>query len=200
MKLICFPNYSAGGLLCDLLNNTVSEIVGMTMVGNMPHNIFKSYDNGRVCRTFDESFWLAEIEGIRSGKGTARYKFQIFDQNLWFGTHCHPSCIPDYIFAQFDSVMAITTERRSSKFFRYLRTCHAFPTQNPKHLAINTQEAFESNIKCVNIEFEDIVNGKVVDDYKLNDTHFNNWKNANKFLYTEFDQNLVNIFNEVLGE
>jgi hypothetical protein len=40
---------------------------------------------------------------------------------MYFGTHCHPSCIPEKYLSMFDEIIAITTETTNSKLLRFVR-------------------------------------------------------------------------------
>jgi hypothetical protein len=59
-------------------------------------------------------------------------------------------------------------------------------------------DEFESHPSCKNIEFEDIVNGKFVEEYQLNIEYFNEWKCLNSWLYSDIDTSLSNQFNKRL--
>jgi len=199
MNLVCFPNFTAGGLVCDLLNNTVNQFEGITLQNNLAHHLLKSGDNGKVFRTFDSAFWDKEIELFKKEKHP--YSEEAIGRdlsNFYVGTHCHPSCIPDNYFSQFNKVISITTERTESKLFRYIRMCYGLKQQYnlPEHNARLVVESFEQDSRCSNIEFNDIVNGKFVTDYNLNLIHFEQWKNLNNFLYS-IDPILNKVFNEV---
>lgn len=114
----------------------------------------------------------------------------------WLGTHAHPSCIPDL--SLFEKVIAITTMTRKSKIYRWLRYYHGFfksinlewqetdsleQIDKIRELAKNVFEEFTPHSLCLNIEFEDIVEGKFVQDFGLNLEYFCQWQNRNKWLY-----------------
>jgi hypothetical protein len=203
MNLVCFPNFTAGGLACDLLNNTINQFEGISLKKNLAHHLLKSGDNGKIFRTFNSAFWDKEIELFNKREHV--YSEEAIGKdlvNFYVGTHCHPSCIPDNYFSQFNNVISITTERTESKLFRYIRMCYGLEQQNnlPEHNARLVVESFEQDSRCTNIEFNDIVNGKFVTDYNLNPNQYEQWKKLNNFLYS-IDPVLNKIFNEVyLGE
>lgn len=135
---------------------------------------------------------------------------QYSNSSLWFGTHLHPSGIPNL--SIFDNVIAITTMSRASKLYRWLRYYHGwFKSNNPdwiekddlvsidkiRHLSYNVFDPFTPNPACKNVEFEDIVSGKFIQDNKLNLEYFNIWKKKNSWLFP-IDENSWSIkrFNE----
>ena len=53
MKLVCFPHYTCGGLLCDILNDTFSNIGTNGGINNIHHSIGKIGDVDTVQTNFD---------------------------------------------------------------------------------------------------------------------------------------------------
>lgn len=199
MNLVCFSNNTAGGLLCDLLNGNKIEMQGYKTT-NQEHSKFKVLDTPSVQRTLNVVSWNFRIE-------------QHKNSNSWFGTHCHPSAIPDL--SVFNRVIAITTETRESKLYRWLRYYHGwFKSYEPnwqetdelesidkvRELAKDVFEAFESHPGCENLEFSDIVNGNYVRDNALDVDQFLIWKQANPWLYTDDETWAVKRFNEAEWE
>jgi hypothetical protein len=186
MNLVCFSGHTGGALVCDLLNNTTSPIIGIA-IDSLAHDLLKVGDGigGTVHRNFDESVWANKIAQLKT------FEFQAD----WYGTHTHPSVMSENIFNQFDKVLAITTETMESKLFRYLRFAHILTDATENMVA----ESFESDSRCMNVEFADIVNGKFVSDNNLSQEHYENWKKANSFLFDP-DPNLVEAFNKHFGK
>jgi len=198
MKLVCFSNNTAGGLVCDLLNQKTSIISGYKTAGP-EHSAFKIGDTPTVQRTVNPILW---------GEAVKRNNL-----NIWLGTHLHPSGIPDR--SQFQQILSITTETRQSKLYRWLRYYHGwFKNSHPdctesndlsridqiRELAKNVFEPFESFSGCWNVEFEDIVNGVFVTEHGLDIQHFNQWQKANDFLYNLSDSWAIQRFNEAEWE
>lgn len=186
MKLICFSNNTAGGLLCDLLNNRTSDFNGYS-VSSPEHSVFKVGDTPSIQNSIDLVEWNNLVKN--------------YHEDIWSGTHAHPSCIPDL--SIFYKVIVITTETRDSKIYRWLRYYHGwFKTACPdwvesdelekidkiRCLAKNVLDSFVSHPVCANIEFADIVSGKYINENKLNVDYFNAWKERNPWLYTETDE------------
>lgn len=197
MNLICFPNFTAGALICDLLNNTTSEFNGI-VVRNKAHNFLKINDNGRVCRLFHKPHWDRQLNGTN----ILLLGAEILNKdltNFYVGTHSHPNCIPKEYLDRFNKIIAVTTETQESKFFRYSRMCHGLEGTLPEHNANNVIESFESSTYCTNIEFKDIVNGKYIVENDLNYEHYENWKKVNSFLYS-IDPQLLETFIKIVGE
>lgn len=199
MNLVCFANHTAGGLLCDLLNDTRSQIDAPILYKNIEHHVFTFKNNARVCRYFDEATWTQREKRIIDSS-----------KDIWYGTHIHPSSIPESYFNKFNKVIAITTVTKRSKFYRFLRCYYlndmAFtvnsiinsPKKDPEQIAELIKETFEPDHRCINIEFEDIVDGKYVSENNLNMDQLNIWKNHNNFLFSNIDPTLVEVFNKVI--
>ena len=188
MKLVCFPNYTGGALVCDLLNNKTSPFRG-SVIASIDHSVFKIGDKGfGVLRECDQAIWSTKVN-----------KFKDFTS--WFGTHCHPSIIK---LNDFDEIISITTESEQSKWYRFLRAYYIYFEGHINNIEMldglieRIFDEFESHPECKNIEFEDIVNGKFVEEYNLNIEHFNEWKGLNSWLYSESDPLLVKHFNKRL--
>ena len=198
MNLICFANFTAGGLLCDLLNNTTSKINGINLKTNLAHSFLKINDNGRVCRTFNKDFWDKRLNGNK----ILLLVTETLNKDLssfYVGTHSHPSCIPSEYLNKFNKVISITTETQESKFFRYVRMCHGLKDTVPEHNVYNVIESFESSANCINIEFKDIVNGKYILENNLNYEYYKIWREANPFLYS-IEPKLLDTFIKIAGE
>jgi hypothetical protein len=181
MKLVCFSNNTAGGLVCDLLNNHTSSMVGYRTDG-LYHNAFKIGDVPGVQWTVNPSDWTKAVSRNR-------------EMDHWLGTHLHPSGVPDL--SIFTDVIAITTCQRQSKIYRWLRYYYGwFQSEHPewvesddladidkiRELAKNVFEEFTPYHGCTNVEFADIVNGNFTSSQNLDNDHFQNWRNANSFL------------------
>ena len=196
MNLICFSNFTAGALLCDLLNGTVNKIDGI-VVRNNAHNFLKINDNGRVCRRFNKQYWDRQLNGSNILLNTEILNKDL--NNFYVGTHSHPSCIPTEYLNKFNKVISITTDSQESKFFRYIRMCHGLKDTMPEHNVYNVIESFESSANCINIEFKDIVNGKYIVENNLNYEHYKIWREANPFLYS-IEPKLLDTFIKIAGE
>lgn len=195
MKLVCFSNNTAGGLLCDLLNKTKPRITGYK-TNSTHHCAFKVGDTPSIQTTVDTTEWYNR---------TAEYH----DQDCWFGTHVHPSAIPNI--CDFEQVITITTCTRESKLFRWLRYYHGwFKTAHPEWvetasledidkiriLAKNVFDPFLPYPQSTNVEFSDIVSGKFIRSRALNEDHFAEWKAGNPWLYCDHDSWATQRFNE----
>lgn len=188
MNLVCFPNNTGGGLLCSLLNKQPVNMIGYS-THNLEHSVFKIGDVAGIQMTIDTVEWNQRVE---------RYR----DQDVWFGTHCHPRGIPDR--SAFDQVIQITTESRLSRLYRWLRCYHGyFLKRYPDFVESNNSDdidrvrefaklLYEPSTpwaNCRTVEFEDIVQGKFVFDNNLDVEQFRRWQQNNWFLYNS-SQNL----------
>ena len=193
MKLVCFPNFAAGGLVCELLNpiDTEDLLDGITFNGNMHHSLMKIGDNGMVFRNFNEAEWHKCLTRVRG----MPYRLK----DMWLGTHCHPTSIPEKYFKEFEQVMAITTESRLSKYYRFLRYSWDPVIGKefaPIKIADFVSESFESDPRCINVEFEHIVDGSWVKEMNLDYDKYLLWREINSFLYTD-QAKLRKIFDSV---
>lgn len=200
MKLICFSNNTAGGLLCNLLNKNfdLEKHHQFTYrVSSQHHEEFKVGDSPTIQKDLDLTLWNKKIEDWGS-------------DTSWVCTHAHPSIIPDL--SVFEEIIAITTLTRTSQLYRWLRYYHGWfkiadptwiesnnitPIDKVRYLAYNVFEPFEAHPLCKNIEFEDIVSGKFVQENNLDQEYFNEWKQRNPWLYpVEQNSWAVKRFNE----
>jgi len=187
MKLICFPHYTCGGLLCDILNNTFSPIGTHGGIDSIAHSIGKIGDTDTVNTTFDPLVLKNKLSAI--------------DTNLWAGTHCWPGNMQPL--DQFEQILTITTATWKSKLYRWTRSYHHYYasrwsnlsnmslTDKMRETAKNYHVAFEPVIasNVVNIEFADIVENThefkyIVKNYSV-DQHMDRWRTVNNFLYAD---------------
>jgi hypothetical protein len=190
MNLICFPHYTCGGLLCDILNNTFSPIGKNKGINSIKHNYGKIGDTDTVLTEFD----LAKFNSIFSQQNRS--------STDWVGTHCWPGKID---LTMFDRVLVITTTTFRSKIYRWIRAYRHYYLESlpwtsvvglsridkERETAKNYLEPFlpifQSNV--VNIEFAEIAEMNS-EFYKITsglpvDRHMNRWKEINNFLYDE---------------
>lgn len=182
MKLVCFANNTGGGLLCDLLNQTRSRFEGYK-TSSSEHSMLKITDTPWIEKKFDQESW----------NQTVNY---IVLKDKWFGTHYHPSIIPKL--DQFESVIAITTETRQSKLYRWMRYYYGwFKSVHPEFvesddiesidkircLAKNVFMPFEAHPKCINYEFSKLVDASLIYDLQLDSEYFIQWQQRNPWLY-----------------
>lgn len=197
MNLVCFSNNTGGGILCDLLNNKTPSMDGYKCTG-AEHSLLKITDSPTISRTVDEPSWNRRLTQLLSRT----------NQNRWIGTHYHPSAIS---LEPFETVIAITTESRESKLYRWLRyyngwfkiaesnwqeTSNLDQIDKVRCLAKNVFETFESHPQCTNVEFADIVSGEFIYKNNLNKEHFAVWQQHNPWLYSDINTWAVDRFNE----
>lgn len=197
MNLVCFSNNTGGGILCDLLNNKTPNMNGYKCTG-VEHSLLKISDSSTVSREVDSKRWQQVIIQLLSNDA----------DNRWVGTHYHPSAIS---LQSFKTTIAITTESRESKLYRWLRYYNGwFKTIEPdwqetsnldqidriRCLAKNVFEPFESHPQCTNVEFADIVSGEFIYKNNLNKEHFAVWQQNNPWLYNDNNTWAVDRFNE----
>jgi hypothetical protein len=186
MKLVCFSNNTGGGILCDLLNGNTPTF-NQYKVTNFEHKLFHISDTPTIERNFDHKKWTKIFNKLSADSA---------NKDVWAGTHYHPSIIPNL--EKFSSVIAITTESRQSKLYRWLRYYYGwFRTTEPtfienksldsidkvRCLAKNVFEPFEADPRCDNYEFSTLVDGALIEKLGLNQEIFRRWKERNPWLY-----------------
>jgi hypothetical protein len=185
MKLLCFPHYTAGGLICDILEGTFSPIAPNGGIASIAHSLGKVGDSNSIFTDFDP----AEINN-------RLIKYQ--HDNIVLGTHCWPINVDLSIP---EEVITITTETSKSKIYRWLRAWHLYFSKTDavknlsgmelidkqRELAKNYLAPFSVVPNATNLEFADIVQTttefyKVIKDLP-SEEHITRWKNINYFLY-----------------
>lgn len=187
MKLICFPHYTCGGLLCDILNDTFSNVGANGGINSIHHSLGKIGDTDTVQKDFDVDQLLQAIN-------------QSSNNNSWAGTHCWHGSLP---LDKFQHVIAITTSTWKSKVYRWTRAYHHYfapqwtqlhgmdQVDKMRETAKNYHIAFDPVTagNVINIEFADIVEHTkefeyIVKDYSI-EHHMQRWQSINSFLYTD---------------
>jgi len=201
MKLLCFPHYAAGGLLCDIFENTFSPVFENGGLLSLSHCYGKKIgDSESIFTDFDQNkFRLHLLSAKDSFKVTT--------------THCWPG---DMDLSMCDQVILITTETTRSKIYRWLRAWHLYFSKQDhiRHLtgmelidkqretAKNYLQPFSAIPQYRNLELADIVE-TTAEFYDLLDgidvrQHMDRWKNLNSFLYDSnmWDNSLVKRYHE----
>ena len=184
MKLVCFPHYTCGGLLCDILNGTHSPIGSNGGIMSIQHSIGKIGDSVDVFEEFDIELLLKKIQ-----------KHNSVD---WIGTHCWPGKHADL----FESIVNITTTTYKSKMYRWTRAYHLYHNKldnwsslqgidhidKTRETAKNYFEPFKpvTGKNVINLEFADVVESATSFQKLVGHLPAHNmarWKLHNKFLY-----------------
>lgn len=197
-SLICFPHYTCGGLLADILNDTWSDVAPNGGIASIQHNVGKIGDSDNI---FD-SFTQEEFDSI----GIAARKQRVPFKN-WLGTHCWPGNVTTN---KFDTIINITTMTYRSKLYRWARTYYHYYQYGNIELPEELDDVFRERAKqylipfkpvtapnVINIEFSELVDGSrefvaLIEKYNRMDKleqHMTRWKQLNSFLY---DKNLWN--------
>jgi hypothetical protein len=192
INLICFPHYAAGGLLCDILSDTFSNLGPYGRIDSLSHHVGKIGDTSTVLTEYNVTEFMAKISNM--------------PDNVWVGTHCWPGPLDC---SQFGQIINVTTTTHRSKCYRWLRVYyHYFKDswdtmqfsddqkldkcrETAKNYLIAFEPVFASNV--VNIEFADIVENtmefrRIMPKHNL-EKHLQRWCQINSFLY---DKNLWN--------
>ena len=191
MKLICFPHYTAGGLLCDILQGKFSETAANGGIKSNEHALGKIGDSDTVYTNFDKEVLARKCLPYR-------------DLDIPVGTHCWPGNIDKSMYKE---IILITTETTKSKVYQWLRAWHLYFSKidtvkkltgmeridKQRELAKNYLIPFQMVPGATNFEFADLVEAtgeflNVVNGLPI-EPHLSRWKEINKFLY---DDNLRN--------
>jgi hypothetical protein len=193
-NLVCFPHYTCGGLLADILNDTWSEVASNGGISSLQHNVGKLGDSDSI---FD-SFTQQEFDSI----GILAKKADITDGN-WLGTHCWPGHVTT---DKFDTIINVTTATSRSKMYRWARTYHHYylPRNTDLDNELDRLDKFREGAKqylipftpvlssnVINIEFFELVDEtreftRLIEKYNkthILKQHMTRWRQLNSFLY-----------------
>lgn len=184
MKIVSFPHYTCGGLMCDMLNGTFSPVGSNGGIQSIEHSVGKIGDAPDVMEEFDNETFLACIR--RAG-------------GRWVGTHCW---LGQTDLAQIDQVINVTTLTYRSRLYRWIRAYHLYYAKSDAWQGLNAIEAIDKQRETAksylrafrsiehphvtNIEFADVVEGRpslyhiVGHDIAQ---HVDRWQQINPFLY-----------------
>jgi len=184
MKIICFPHYTCGGLLGDILNDTHSPVGPNGGIQSLGHSVGKIGDTITVYKEFDVNELLTQLQESK--------------MQSWMGTHCW---LGNYAHL-FENVVNVTTTTYKSKLYRWARAYHLYFKKldhwtsltgldyidKTRETAKNYFVPFDpiQNQNVINIEFADVVECnpvfvKIFGASALEKTQ--RWKTINSFLY-----------------
>jgi hypothetical protein len=187
-NLICFPHYTCGGVLCDILTNTFSPTIVNGGINSIQHRIGKIGDANTVLTEYDPQQFMNQVTAMT------------LSENSWIGTHCWPGFLP---LEQFNQVIVVTTTTFKSKIYRWARAYyHYFAPQwteltgmdqidkireTAKNYLVPFMPVFEPNV--LNVEFADVVETteefRYAIDHQDCTIHMQRWKEINHFLYAD---------------
>jgi hypothetical protein len=186
-NLICFPHYTCGGLLSDILNNQFSIVTEQGAIVNPKSNKGKIGDTDTIHDQPDVEKIMSAIESM-------------MHLDVWIETHACPSALPLH---KFDKVIAITTSTSRSKLYRWSRVYHHYflpqwQQLSGMQLIDKARETAKNYIvpflpvqapDLVNIEFSDFVEFTAEAQQVIGNADYQNsmerWRKINKFLYVE---------------
>jgi hypothetical protein len=189
VNIVCFPHYTCGGLLCDILNGTFSEIAPNGGVNSIGHSLGKIGDSTTVMINYDQEMFLNMFE-----------KLKLQCTGDWIGTHCWPGRLDLSIAEQ---VIVVTTTTFRSKLYRWIRAYHHYYLKSDPWISVSGQQridkeretaknyliafepVFQPNV--VNIEFAEVVENSVqfqnLTAHCDIGQHLDRWRKINSFLY-----------------
>lgn len=201
-NLICFPHYTCGGLLADILNDSWSPVAENGGISSIKHNVGKLGDSDSIFDSFTQTDFDSIIDVAKSSN---------LESNSWLGTHCWPGNVST---DKFNTVINVTTMTNRSKLYRWIRTYYHYylPRTTEIHNELDRFDKFREGAKqylipfkpvkfpnVINIEFAELVDEtrefyRLIEKYKKTDQleqHMTRWKQLNSFLY---DDNLWNSY------
>ena len=200
MNLVCFPHYTAGGLLCEILNSSESSIGKNGGFTNDLHSIGKIGDSDSI---FDEYNVNELYEKLENSD---------LKNNDWIGTHCWPGKLD---LTKFNKIINITTVTYRSKLFRWARAYELYFKNSEDFTKLSESEKLVKikvivqnyikpflpihGVNTINIEFSSIVDCDLYAKQLINDNNrYNLWKTHNDFLYnsTLWNLDIAKWFNE----
>lgn len=202
MKIVSFPHYTCGGLLCDILNDTFSDIDANGGIASQQHAIGKIEDSDSILEDFDfELLWQ---------------RLQEFSRDQWVGTHCW---LGRADLSRFDQVINITTMTYRSRLYRWQRAHYHYYSQRPEWRSLKDLDLIDKQRETaknylipfrpitgsvvVNLEFADVVECQPAFRNLLpphSQKHLTRWQQVNHFLYDHCDPDAVNRFHEAEHE
>lgn len=186
MKVISYPHYTCGGLLCDILNNTNSGIRDGGF-NNRQSQLGKLPDVNGMLFEFDQHDLL---DGLRQEP-----------EELWVGTHCWLGGLDLDLF---DSIINISTLTYKSRLYRWMRSGNHWYKNSHPWQGLNKQELIDKqretaknylqsfpaidHPKVINIDFADVVEHRpsflrLIGPGK--EQYLEKWKLLNDFLYQD---------------
>ena len=189
MNLICFPHYTCGGLLADILNNTWSDIAPNGGIASINHSIGKIGDSNDIFDVYDTNLLYKKIESLN------------VKDSVWIGTHCHPEILD---FSKFNQIIVVSTSTFKSKIYRWVRAYYHYYHKSTHWANLSRldkidkdRETAKNYIKpflpvesdnIVNIEFAEIVENTLMFKKLIGNLetkpHLDRWQSVNSFLYT----------------
>jgi hypothetical protein len=187
-NLVCFPHYTCGGLLVDILSDQFSPINPISNgVESVAHSLGKIGDANTILTEFDTTQFINKLINLK------------LSDNEWVGTHCWPGNMNLDIFNQ---VICVTTMTYRSRIYRWARAFyHYYFNSTPWQLSgmnlVDKQRETAKNYVVpftpvpgvINIEFSEIVENNMQFQHLVNghnaDASLDRWKEINKFLYAD---------------
>ena len=189
LNLICFPHYTCGGLLCDIITGSFSPLSANGGIASVHHSVGKIGDTDTVMLDYDTKKFMQKVLSKN------------LPNNSWVGTHCWPGLLP---LEQFNKVLVVTTTTFKSKIYRWARAHHHYFSPTWKNLSgidlIDKSRETAKNYlvpfapvpttsNVLNVEFADIVETTpefyYAIDHRESASHIARWKEVNYFLYAE---------------
>jgi hypothetical protein len=188
MNLICFPHYTCGGLLSDILNETFSTVGTNGGIQSINHSLGKIGDSATTLTDYETEFFMEHLKKLN------------VEDSAWIGTHCWPGKLN---LKMFNQVIIVTTTTFRSKLYRWTRAYYHYYFQSAPWAELTGQPRIDKERETAknylvpfmpvhqpgitNIEFAEIVEQTVefknLIHEKALDCHMDRWQRINKFLY-----------------
>ena len=200
MKIICVASYCAGGLMCDLLNETKSPFTASIVQTRFNHVLKSPLTNRWNGNNEEVPYLILPIHEKQWLDLTTNLISKEWTQGNWFAHHQPVSIIPNI--EDFEEVIHVTVTTIKSRWLRFLRHYwlevnrqkmiqdHALDTVKDMINIIKYDPSWlpSEDARVTNVEFEDIVSGVWSKNNKHDLDHLNNWKKKNDFILDDFEQ------------
>lgn len=188
INLVCYPHYTAGALLCDILNTTMSDLDDRGGIHNPMSSQGKimDVDSDSVLTEFDGTEFVRQIHLLDLPPDT------------WIGTHHWPGA---FDISAFDRIICLTTATARSQQYRWLRAYnHWFSPQWRNLSGMDLVDKMRETAKnyvlpyapvagTICLEFSDIVENtagfRSVCSAREYHRSLQRWQQTNAFLYRE---------------
>jgi hypothetical protein len=191
MNLICVAPWCGGALIADLLNNEQSPFETSVLISRYNHILKVDMQDPDAIEVWQDT--VKKVSSSLTSKGK------------YYSTHLPIKYIYSSLFEHF---INITIETEKSKWYRFLRMYY---------LSINGQKSLKEELleevmglvhicksdvdwisaeldNVENIELEDVIEGRFVDQINGNKEHFARWTKRNSFLFIEQDPETVKLW------
>lgn len=192
MNLICVAPWCGGTLISDLLNNVQSPFE-TSILQSRYNNILKvdMQDPNAI------GLWLNAVRLVASSPSS---------KGKYYATHFP---IKDIDVSLFEHIINVTVSTKKSRQYRFLRTYYLMVNgqKSLKPELVKSVEGIGRTCKIdtdwlpveldnvQNVELEEVIEGRFVNQINGNKEHFDRWVKRNSFLFGDQDPKMIEVWN-----